>query len=439
MKLTRTRRRPLWRAALATVAVGALTVGLAACSSGSGGGGGDGRGGQLTLWTHNAGNPAELAAIQKIVDDYNASQDQTTVKVQAFPQDSYNDSVVAAAAAGKLPCLVDIDGPNVPNWAWAKYLTPLELDGVDLDEFLPSVRGVWNDETYSIGYYDVALTMLARKSVLEGNGIRIPTVDEPWTKDEFSSALATLKATGEWEHPLDLGTAGTGEWLPYAYSPFLQSAGGDLIDRDDYQSADGVLNGPAALEWAEWFQGLFADGYAAKKGGEDAALDFQNGESAIVYSGSWTYASTKDVIGDDLLALPSVDLGEGPKIGGGSWQWGVTTGCADPDAAMDYLSFSLQPENVAAVAEATGTIPASTEAAALVDGFEEGGDLATFREYSEKYAVLRPETPAYPFIATEFGSAVSDIIDGGDPQQILDTAVKNIDANIATNDGYSQK
>jgi multiple sugar transport system substrate-binding protein len=438
VKLTpATRRARILRTLTAGVAVGVMTMGLAACSSG-GGGGGDGRGGQLTLWTHNAGNDAELAAIEKIVDDYNASQETNTVKVQAFPQDSYNDSVIAAAAAGKLPCIVDIDGPNVPNWAWAEYLTPLELEGVDLDDFLPSVQGIWNDELYSIGYYDVALTMLAKKSVLEANGVRIATADAPWTKDEFSSALASLKAAGDWDYPLDLGTAGTGEWLPYAYSPFLQSFGGDLIDRSDYQTAEGTLNGSEAIEWAEWFQGLIADGYIAKKSGEDSTLDFQNGQSAILYSGSWAYASTKELFGDDLVAMPSVDLGVGPKIGGGSWQWGVTTGCADTAAAMDYLAYSLKPENVAAVAEATGTIPASTEAAALVPGYEEGGELAVFRDFSQEFAVLRPETPAYPFIATEFGNAMADIIDGGDPQPILDAAVKNIDRNIATNDGYKQ-
>ena len=81
------------------------------------------------MWTHNAGNPEELAAIEGIVDSYNKSADaKAKIKVQAFPQDSYNDSVVSAAASGKLPCIVDIDGPNVPNWAWAKYLTPLKLD-----------------------------------------------------------------------------------------------------------------------------------------------------------------------------------------------------------------------------------------------------------------------------------------------------------------------
>ena len=424
------------RLIIASVTAATLVAGLAGCSSA--GTGTDGKNGEITLWTHNAGNEAELNAITNIVDDYNASQDKTTVKIQAFPQDSYNDAVTAAAAAGKLPCIVDIDGPNVPNWAWANYLTPLDLS-VSFDGQLPSTLGIWNDKTYSVGYYDVALAMFSRKSVLDEAGIRVPTIDEPWTESEFGDALATLKSEGKWDYPLDLGTAGTGEWIPYAYSPFLQSFGGDLIDRSDYQSADGALNGPDAIAWAEWFQGLVNDGYMAKKSGADSTLDFQNGKSAILYTGSWAAASNKEAIGDDLVVLPTVDLGNGPKIGGGSWQWGVTTGCADTEAAMDYLSFSLSPENVAAVAEAVGTIPATDGAAALVEGYEEGGEFAIFREFSKQFAVLRPETPAYPFIATEFAKATQDIINGGDPKTVLDAAVKAIDTNIKSNGGYIQQ
>ncbi|MET0480497.1 MAG: sugar ABC transporter substrate-binding protein [Mycetocola sp.] len=421
---------------VASVLAASLVATTAGCASSTGGT--DGKNGELTLWTHNGGNTEELAAVQAIVDGYNESQNQTTVKLQAFPQASYNDSVVAAAASGKLPCIVDIDGPNVPNWAWAKYLTPLDLS-VDLDENLPSTLGIWNDKTYSVGHYDVALAMFARKSVLEGAGIRVATIDEPWTRQEFADALKALKATGKWDAPLDIGTADVGEWYPYAFSPLLQSFGGDLIERDDYQSADGVLNGPEALEWAEWIQSLAADGYIAEKSGADSALDFQNDVTAIQYGGSWAATNNTAAIGDDLAIMPSVDLGEGTKVGGGSWQWGVTTGCADPEAAMDYLSYSLSPENIAAVAKATGTIPATDAAAALVPGFEEGGDLALFREFSKRFAVLRPTTPAYPFIATEFTKATQDIINGGDPQQTLDAAAKAIDANIASNGGYTQK
>ena len=47
--------------------------------------------------------------------------------MQDFPQDSYNESIVAAALAGDLPDIIDMDGPVMPNWAWAGYLSPLDL------------------------------------------------------------------------------------------------------------------------------------------------------------------------------------------------------------------------------------------------------------------------------------------------------------------------
>ncbi|WP_235046730.1 extracellular solute-binding protein [Arthrobacter nitrophenolicus] len=126
--------------------------------------------------------------------------------------------------------------------------------------------------------------MMARASDLKAAGVRVATMEQPWTKEEFQEALTKLKALGKWEHPLDLGTAGTGEWLPYAYSPFLQSFGGDLVNRDGFQSAEGELNGDKAVQWAEWFRGLADQGFMAKKSGKDSTQDFLNNKSAIVYT-----------------------------------------------------------------------------------------------------------------------------------------------------------
>ena len=187
--------RTIRRLTAASLAIGALAL-TAACSSGSSGSGGTSSsgGGTIELWTHNGGNEAELGVVDRIVKDFNASQDKYTVKVQSFPQASYNDAVVAAASAKKLPCIVDIDAPNVPNWAWAGYLAPLDLPASTWDGQLPTTIGTIGDKVYSYGFYDVALAMFARPSVLEAAGIRVATVDEPWTKAEFQDALVKLKA-----------------------------------------------------------------------------------------------------------------------------------------------------------------------------------------------------------------------------------------------------
>ena len=104
---------------------------------------------------------------------------------------------------------------------------------------------------------------------------------------------------------------------------------------------------------------------------------------------------------------------------------------------MDYMKFAAQDKYVASVRKATTNIPATDAARPTVPGYEAGGENEIFRELSKKFAVLRPVTPGYPFIATEFTKTAQDILNGADPQKALDQAVKNIDANQKSN-GYFQ-
>ncbi|MFH8252323.1 extracellular solute-binding protein [Microbacterium sp. B2969] len=418
----------------------ALACALALTGCGQAGQGGsntaDGRT-QLTMWTHSAGNPAELEVYDKIIADFNASQDEYEVVHEAFPQGAYNDAVVAAAASGDLPCLLDLDGPIMPNWAWAGYLQPLDLPKELTDSLLPTAVGTWDDKIYSAGYWDAALAIFARKSVLEKNGIRIPTIDQPWTQDEFADVLTTLKAAG-YETPIDIGAEDAGEWWPYAYSPFLQSFGGDLIDRSTMLSAKGALNGPEAVKWGEWFQGLFADGFA-NNGGTIGNQEFVDDKVGLSYTGVWNAVDALDAVGDDLLILPPPDLGTGPKIGGGSWQWAISSSCADADGARKYLEFSFQDEYLTAFADNQVVIPSTESAAADSKYFGPDGVLRPFVELSQKFAVPRPETPAYAVISSTFETAAKDIMNGADVSTTLDNAVAEIDANIESNDGYGFK
>ncbi|MFP5336201.1 MAG: extracellular solute-binding protein [Actinomycetes bacterium] len=386
------------------------------------------------MWTHSAGNPAELEVYEQIIADFNASQDDYEVVMESFPQGAYNDAIVAAAAADDLPCLLDMDGPIVPNWAWAGYIQPLGLPTEITDQLLPSAVGVYQDEIYSAGYWDAALGIFARKSVLEQNGIRVPTMEQPWTAEEFDQALVTLQEAG-FATPLDIGAEDTGEWWPYAYSPLLQSAGGDLIDRDTMLSADGVLNGPEAVVFFTWFQSLFERGLASDSGtvGNE---EFNNGDVALSYTGVWNASDSVDAVGDDLLILPPPDLGEGPKIGGASWQWGISSSCRDADGARAYLEFSFDTKYITAFSDKQIVIPATEEAVAASANFAEGSPLRPFVDFSQEYAVIRPPTPAYAVISSTFEKAAKDIMNGADVQATLDQAVQEIDTNIESNDGY---
>ena len=423
----------LVKSLLSAVLAAAVLTGAGACGS-SAGGGGDGEDG-LTLWTHNAGNPEELAVVNRIAADWNAAHPDKKIVVQAFPQAAYNDAVVAAATAKKLPCILDTDAPTVPNWAYAGYLAPLDIPADLLAKQLPGTVGTYQGKTYAVGHYEAALAVFARRSALDAAGVRVPTLDKPWTAAEFDRALQRIKASGRYPITFDLGTGDTGtEWWTYGYSPFLQSFGGDLINRDTYRTADGVLNGAQALAWATWLRGLVTDGYSPQKSSADAFADFVNGKSAMVWSGIWNSGTLDEV--KDGVVLPPPDFGNGARIGGGSWQWAVSSSCADKATAMEYLRSSLTAGNIAAFAAGQNVIPATEEAAALAPGWKPGEPKRFFLEESRKLATVRPPTPGYPYLTTTFAKATQDIVAGGEPKRILDRAVADIDADLRSNDYY---
>jgi multiple sugar transport system substrate-binding protein len=389
---------------------------------------------ELTVWTHQTGD-AEMDYKFGAVERFNASQDQWRVVLNSIPAGGYSEAVTAAALANDLPCVLDADQPLIPNFAWAGYLRP--LDGIvpqaTIDATIPGGRGTYRGETYGLGQFDVALTIFARRSVLDEHGIRVPTVEAPWTVEEFEAALASLEAGGEFDHALVIDGFG-GSHFTYGLSPFFQSAGADLIDRDTYLTAEGALNGPAAIRAAEWLRSLADDGYA-----DPAPVDpfgFSEGRNALFYTGSWWMADLLDLYGDDLLYLPSVDLGHGAKIGAASWQWTVSSTCEHPEGAGAFIDFVMSDAEIAAFSDVTGLIPTTEGGAEMSKLYASGEPYRLLFDYAQAGAVRRPETPAYLTIEAEFDRAMRRIMEGADAQDALDDAVDAIDRDIQDNAGY---
>lgn len=392
---------------------------------------------ELSMWYHGAGNEVESALISGIIDDFNASQSDWTVVLESFPQESYNESITAAALSGNLPDIIDVDGPILPNWAWAGYMAPLQIDEARLSEFLPGSIGRWNGEVYAIGLWDAACAIYARRSVLEGNGIRVPSLDNPWTKDEFDAALDTLQASGDFEYALDLGMAWTGEWYPYAFGPFLQSHGGDIIDTSA-NMANGALNGDAGMAFGEWWQSLFERNIVpgTSQDGADRETGFLDGRYALQWNGNWAALAPLEKFGDDMLFLPAPDFGNGPKIGAASWQFGISASSENKDGASAFIEFAIQDKYLAQFSDGIGLIPPTKASAEMSEKYRSGGPLEVFFELSNQQATLRAVTPAYVVAALVFEKAMADIANGADVADTLDAAADEIDEDIENNGGY---
>ncbi|MEO1596484.1 MAG: extracellular solute-binding protein [Pseudomonadota bacterium] len=391
---------------------------------------------EIDLWRHEA-EVVELTASLEAVDRFNAEQDQWRFSVETLPQVTYTSAVTAAALAGQLPCVLDLDQPVVPNFAWSGHLRALDtiLSTEQLDALSEGAKGTYKGAVYSVGQFEVVLVLFARKSELQRYGIRIATMESPYTADEFREALRLIKRESPEKFPLDLNAKDQGEWLPYGFSPWIQSAGGDLIDRNSYRRADGYINGDAAQAAARWYQSLFEERLAERKTFVDAQALIQ-GRAIFHYTGSWETNRYTQAFGDDLVIMPPPDFGNGPKAGAGSWHWGISSTCKHPDAAQAFLEFLLRPEEIAATSSARWQIPTTEAGATLTENYREGGKWRKLYEYSRSYAVKRPATPGYPKISAAFEKAMMDIRFGKNVEDALNVAADAIEFDVERNRGY---
>jgi multiple sugar transport system substrate-binding protein len=396
----------------------------------------------VPVWFHS-GKGEERQVLDAQVEEFNkAHAGEIKVEAVRLPEGSYNDQVQAAALAGDLPCLLDFDGPFLYNYAWSGYLSPLDKYVSDeaKNDFLPSIiaQGTYAGKLYSLGTFDSGLSIWGNKAYLEKAGVRIPKgIDDAWTKDEFMDALKKLQALDEVEYAIDFKmNYGQGEWYTYGFAPIMQSFGGDLIDRSTYQSADGVLNGPAAVEGMTFFQNLFKEGYAnAKPAGDDSFYGTKT--AALAFVGHWMWNPHNEGLGDDLVLLPMPKFGEKAVTGMGSWNWGLTSACPNPDAAWKFLEFLVSPDEILHMTDSNGAVPARKSAAAKSKLYGEGGPVNLFvKQLEGGVAVPRPVTPAYPVITEVYAEAVQNIVAGADVKAELDKAVKKIDQDIEDNQGY---
>jgi multiple sugar transport system substrate-binding protein len=398
----------------------------------------------ISVWTHNLLGSVEGDVLAATVKIFEQSQDNYEIDLVPIAPEMYADRVTGSAHSGSLPCVLEFDGPYLYNFAWPGYLQPIDqFVSVDLRaDFLPSIiaQGTFGGQLYSLGQFDSGLAIYGNRQYLTEAGVRIPTFDEPWNLAEFEEALEKLTALPEVEHALDMKiNYGRGEFYTYGFSPILQSFGGDLIDRQTYQQASGVLDGPQSVEAMQHFQSWFQKGWASKSTTTDDEF-YVSKTAALSWVGHWMYNPYAEALGQDLILLPMPDFGHGPKTGMGSWSWGITSNCQDPAGAWTFIEYLLSPEEILRMTDANGAVPARQSALAQSSLYGETGPLHLFvQQLNSDRAVPRPITPAYATISTAFAEAVENIINGANVQMELTQAAQKIDQDIKEHQGYSIK
>jgi multiple sugar transport system substrate-binding protein len=396
----------------------------------------------ITVWSRSAFNltSPDKNALEAAAAAFNRAQRAYRVEVLAANYGDFAEWVHGVAVTGTLPCLLELDGPFVAEFAWPGYLQPLDkfISAELRRDLLPSIlaQGIYAGHLYSLGQFDSGLGLWANRRYLEAAGVRIPSVARPWTLAEFEHAMDRLARVKGVDYPLDLAVyTGTSEFSAYAYLPILAGFGGDFIDRKT-QWASGVLDGPQSVAAMSHFHGWFRNGWARAVARTD---DFQAGRAALAWTGHWRYHPFREALGNDLILLPLPDFGRGLRTGVGSWSWSITSTCPEPAGAWAFLSHLMSTQEILRMTNANGAIPARRSALARSPLYGSHGPLHVFTQqlfFGAGYP--RPSTPGYGTISRAFAAAVAAIIAGSDVQAELTRAARTIDEDVAANRGYPQ-
>ena len=392
----------------------------------------------ITARTHSDPISSEYAIVKRSADAFNRRQNAYRVEFVSSLRRDYATWVHHEAANGTLPCLLDFDGPFLAEFAWPQYFQPIDrfVPRAMLDDFLPSIvaQGSYQGKLYGLGQFESGLVLWANLRYLRAAGVRIPTLQAPWSLDEFEQVLARLATFKELSHPLNLSFFNdSDEFFSYGYAPILQGFGGDLIDRGPMGRAKGVLDGPPSVKAVKRFKHWFDAGWASAS---DAPFDLAEGKVALAWNGHWFYRTALEALGPDMAVLPLPDFGHGIKTAMGSWSWAISTTCHTPEGAWAFMAELLSTETILRMTNMNGAVPARRSSLRQSPLYAADGPLHLIVQQLELGGIPRPITPAYGTISVAFRTAIANVVMGGDTQTELSKAAGIIDQEIAAHRGF---
>lgn len=413
---------------------------------------------EITFW-HGL-NADNEDAINRVTDEYNASQDR--VRVTAQNQGSYGETIdkYYQSGQGSRPDVVMFPEYMVQQTADSDSVIPIgsciEASGFDTAPFQPSAL-----TAYSTGGVQWAMpfnvsnpVLYYNRSVFEAAGL--DPDDPPSSLAELREYSQTIVDTGAATYgiALDTGSDSGGGWF---LEQWFANAGEFYADNGNGRLAPAtqvLYDDPFGVELLTYVQQLLNDGLAFNVGdnvgGSDNFLKLadQAEPAAMTIGTSAALGTVINVVDGGLIpGITGDDIGIGPLpgpgpvptalIGGASLYVVADHGDEQAAAAWDYIQYLVSPEVQSLWATLTGYVPVRDDAL-------EVDPAATVYEQDPRFRVAYDQLIGSPDdlalqgpilgpqreVRTVTARAVADIFAGADVQQALTAAAEQSNALI---------
>ncbi len=321
---------------------------------------------EIVFWTTYSDH--HLEAINKIIDGFNASQDQYKVVAQVQPYSEFDAKLLQAVSSGTGPDMTSVFPSDAINYYNEGYLYPFTDFINDPEIGIPNFReqmapGLyaeitqWGDEDiYFMPSTFGSEVMFYNKTMLDELNLQPPT--------NWDEVVTCAKAIYD-----EYGIPGFGtDSITDTFQDWVMQDGSDYIDTANKQIA---MDHDTTVKWLNWFADGVKDGYF-RLVGEDAYFSNLLGSQAIgMYIGSaagvdYVYGAIPPEGEEEHFEVGCCPI---PQVGKVDYipSWGSDYVCLTQDetkarGVYEFLKYFIQPDTLAEWAIAYGALPAYTDA-----------------------------------------------------------------------------
>ncbi|WP_026875333.1 ABC transporter substrate-binding protein [Jiangella gansuensis] len=345
---------------------------LAACgdsddetsSGGNGDGGGGGEPVDLTFQTL-AWQTASVEANEAIVAAWNEANPDIQVELLQGDWNNVHDQLMTSFEGGTAPDVFHYESTVLQDFGDRGNV--LDLSEYLSDEIRDDIReGAWDtvtfgDAVYGVPFLQESQVVFANRTLLEAAGVPLPTVDDPWTWDEFADVAAQLTTGGQYGAVVPL-SAPANRILNLA-----RNFGGDYFT-DPTGEAQAVFEEADQEVPRRIHEMLYTDQSASPDGigmsSADALPGFFAGQYALLPGAIWLRQQIIEQAPDgfDWVTLPALE-GDSSAQGAVSQTLSVSAETEHPEEAVQFIEYFLNAENQVQLAAGDWLLPTSQTAA----------------------------------------------------------------------------
>ncbi|KQO97488.1 ABC transporter substrate-binding protein [Leifsonia sp. Leaf264] len=414
----------------AVAAAAVMAAGLTGCAAPTGADS-DGKV-SLTFW--HGYTEADGGVLDKIVKDFNASQDDITIKSQTKTWAVIDDTLLPALSSKNGPDLVAMTSDRLPVYATKKALVNLDDFYADpksnTDALKPEAVDMEtvNGVKFGVPSGFVPLSVIYNKKLFADAGVStFPTTWEEWV--DVSKKL-TVDANGDGtpeQYGLvlpDHATVGNGIW------PSLFAGGGGSVTSKDGTKA--TIDSPENVETLTYWADAIRNDKISPAGVDGIGSDelFTAGKAAMEIGGPWMAGvATSSGIDYGLAAIPA-----GPEAQA-STAIGISLAVTDQGddakqkAAQKFLAYFNDKATATAWSLGSGWPPLRTDVSA--DDVSANATVASLTEIAPGTLPLLPGVVNSADVLTAMDTATQKAVAGEDPATLLKEAQASIEEALS--------